>query len=248
MGGGPARCEAPSTSSGGCAATLGSGEKLEGELLTQGGIETAATDKQHKPTWRECPTDGSKQPILGAPPADFLYATLNADKPVELTIELSRHEGFGGFAYRPSASGAGVRPDDALVWVNGRQARLCDRLAGYDRVPVAKRRGWHDAVLIDVPLERGENRLLVALGKGSQRSWFNAIRLAPDPVPALWSMIENDFQRSDNRLLDSIPYRWFDAADGWFAEGALAATGAAVSGDSVGRVGARRCGRPLRPG
>ena len=202
------------------AATLESGEKLDGALVTQRGIGTAATDKQSQPTWRECPTDGSKQPILGAPPADFLYATLSADKPVALSIELSRHEGFGGFAYRPSASGAGVRPDDALVWVNGRQARLCDRLAGYDRVPVAKRRGWHDAVLIDVPLERGENRLLIALGKGSQRSWFNAIRLAPDPAPALWSMIENDFQRSDNRLLDCVPYRWFDAADGWFAEGA----------------------------
>jgi hypothetical protein len=201
-------------------ATLGKGEKLEAERITQRGIETDAAGKQPKLTWRAFPADGLKPPILGASPADFLYATLSADKPVEITIELSRHERFGGFTYRPSPAEAGVQPGDALVWVNGRQVRLCDRLVGYNRVPVAKRRGWHDAVLIDVPLERGENRLLIALGKGSHGSWFNAIRLAPDPVPALWSMIENDFPRSDNRLLDSVSYHWFDAADGWFAEGA----------------------------
>ncbi len=198
--------------------------------------------KQGKLTWRDCPIDGSKQPMLGTPPADFLYATLSADKPVELTIELSRHERFGGFAYRPSRSGAGVRPADALVWVNGRQVQLCDRLAGYDRVPVAKRRGWHDAVLIDVPLERGENRLLVALGKGSQRAWFNAVRLAPNPVPALWSMIENDFPRSDNRLLDSVPYRLVRCGRRLVRRRRHAAIGAAIPGDSGGRVGARRRG------
>jgi hypothetical protein len=201
-------------------ATLGNGEKLDGKLVTQRGIETDAASKQPTPTWWDCPADGLKQPIVRTPAPDFLYATLSADKPVELTIELSRHEGFGGFAYRPSPSGAGVQPEDALVWVNGRQVRLCDRLAGYNRVPVAKRRGWHDAVLIDVPLARGENRLLISLGKGSQRSWFNALRLAPDPVPALWSMIENDFPRSGNRLLESVSYHWFATADGWFAEGA----------------------------
>ena len=100
-----------------------------------------------------------------------------------LTIELSRHEGFGGFAYRPPPSQAGVRPTDALVWVNGRRLPLCDRMAGYGRVPVAKRRGWHDAVLIDVPLVRGENRLLalarVHSGRGSMPSGWSPIRCPP---------------------------------------------------------------------
>jgi hypothetical protein len=200
--------------------TLGSGQRLDGHRITQRGIEPNAPNNESQLSWKDCPADGSKQPILGAPAADFLYATLRADKPVELTIELSRHEGFGGFAYQPSPSGADVRPDDALLWVNGHPVRLCDRLAGYNRVPVAKRRGWHDAVLIDVPLKAGENHLLVALGKGSQRFWFNAVRLASDPAPALWSMIENDFPRSDHRLLEAVPYSWFEAADGWFAEGA----------------------------
>jgi hypothetical protein len=198
---------------------IGSGQPLDPERITQDGIEKAA-GKQHQPAWRECPTDGSRQPILAAGSADFLYATLVADRPVAITIELSRHEPFGGFAYRPPPPRAGVRPTDGLLWVNGHRVPLCDRLAGYNRVPVAKRRGWHDAVLVDVPLVRGENRLLVALGKGSERAWFNAVRLAPDPLPALWSMIENDFPRRENRLLDAIPHPWFDAAGGWFAEAA----------------------------
>ena len=55
------------------------------------------------------------------------------------------------------------------------------------------------------------------------------------------SMIENDFPRSDNRLLDSVPYQWFDAAEGWFAEGG--ATGLerqflATTADALGADGA----------
>ena len=201
-------------------ARIESGQRLDAERITRDGIERDAPGKPSQATWKDCPTDSAKQPILGPRPPDFLYATLSADKPVALTIELSRHEGFGGFAYRPPPSAAGVRPGDAQVWVNGHQVRLCDRMAGYDRVPVAKRRGWHDAVLIDVPLVRGENRLLVALGKVSHPNWFTAVRLVSDPLPALWSMIENDFPPAENRLLESIPYPWFAAADGWFLEGA----------------------------
>ena len=218
-------------------AAIESGQRLDGERITQDGIEKGAPSKPPQPAWRACPADDSKQPILATPPPDFLYATIIADKPVELTIELSRHEGFGGFAYRPPPSQAGVRPTDALVWVNGRRLPLCDRMAGYGRVPVAKRRGWHDAVLIDVPLVRGENRLLVALGKGSQRAWFNAVRLVPDPLPALWSMIENDFPPAENRLLASIPYQWFDTADGWFAEAAAPRLGRQFLATAVEELG-----------
>ena len=170
-------------------------------------------------SWTPQPSDGSGNPLLNAPGLDYLFTTLTADKPVLLTLELSRHEGFGGFAYRPPPSGAGVRPSDALVWLNGRPVDLDNRLDGYQRVPVAKRRGWHEAILVDVPLQKGENRLAIALGKASQRSWFNSVRLSSNPVPVLWALIENDFSRSRYHLLELVDHGWFDPSNGWFLEG-----------------------------
>ena len=193
-------------------AAVGVGEKLDVLAATQAGVAPGT------PRWVACPSDNTGTPTIPKP-ADYLYTTITAEQPVTLTIELSRHERFGGFAYRPPPSGAGVQPADALLWLNGRQVRLEDRLDGYARVPVAKRRGWHEAVLVDLPLERGENRLVVALNKGADKSWFNAVRLVPQPVPALWAMIEHDFPRSRHRLLELVHARWFDAASGWFAEG-----------------------------
>jgi hypothetical protein len=191
-------------------------EKLDPVAATQGGIEL----NQGGPRWTKCATDPSGNPALDPQPGDYLFATLTATKPVALTLELSRHEPFGGYAYRPPPSGAGVQPTNALVWLNGRQVPLRNRLAGYERVPVAKRRGWHDAVLVDLSLSAGENRFLVALGKNAQRSWFNAVRVSSAPAPVLWAMIEHDFAREEHRLLEQVHYHWFDAANGWFASGA----------------------------
>ena len=188
-------------------AKLGPGEKLTA------GFPSAS------PRWITCPSDRSGNVLLPREPGDLLTTTLTAAKPVTLTIEIGRLERFGGFAYRPSPSNAGVRRTDALVWLNGRQVPLDDKLEGYAAVPVAKRRGWHDVVLIDLPLVPGANRLLVSLRKGAA-SWFTAVRIDPQPVPALWAMIENDFPRDRNRLLESIPQAWFDAAAGWFARSA----------------------------
>ena len=99
------------------------------------------------------------------------------------SLELSRHERFGGFAYRPTPCGAGVQPSDALVWLNGRQAPLHNKLEGYPRVPVAKRRGWHEAILIECC------RLLPARidcwyrwTRASKRAWLNTVRLSSNPV------------------------------------------------------------------
>jgi len=200
-------------------AAPGAGEKLDGTAVTQKGIDPVAPGQGGKTLWTKCPVDGSGSPVLGGSKSDFLYATITAERPVALSIELSRHEPFGGFAYRPPPSGAGVQPSDALVWLNGRQVVLADKLAGYSRVPVAKRRGWHDAVLVDLALERGENRVLVSLRKGPRGPWFNSVRISPEPVPALWAMIENDFPRSCNRLLEYVDAGWFEAAGGWFSEG-----------------------------
>lgn len=197
------------------AATVG-GEPLDAVALTQQGLPTDAAGGQRRPRWTKRPADGAGNPNLANITADFLFTTITAERPVTLTLDLSRHERFGGFAYRPPPSGAGVQPSDPLVWLNGRQVPLVDRLAGYSQVPVAKRRGWHEAVLVDLPLERGANRLLVSLRKGSQAGWFNTVRLTPEPVPALWAMIENGFPRSRNRLLELVPAAWFDAASGWF--------------------------------
>ena len=170
--------------------------------------------------WLKCASDAAGNATLPNNSTDsYLFTTITATKPVTLTIELSRHERFGGFAYRPPPSGAGVKPSDALVWVNGKQVMLNDRLAGYERVPVAKRRGWHDAVLVDVPLEAGENRLVVALDKHAQRSWFNAVRVSSAPEPALWAMIQNDFPPEQHRLLEQADFSWFEPGNGWFAEG-----------------------------
>ena len=162
----------------------------------------------------EVPGGPLRGPLLGPSPADYLFTTVAADRAVLLTFELSRHEGFGGFGYRPPGSAVG----EVIVWLNGRRVAADDRLQGYGRVPVAKRRGWHDAVLIDLPLDRGENRLMVVLGKGAEASWFNAARFHPEPAAPIWAMVENDFPRSGNRLLQRVDYAWFDPADGWLAQ------------------------------
>jgi hypothetical protein len=149
--------------------------------------------------------------------ADYLLAVVRATEPTRLTLELSRHEAFGGFAYRPGVGGPEFHAQTSQVWVNGQQLQLNNRLAGYEHVPVAKRRGWRDCLLIDLPLQSGENRVLVKLHAGSQRSWFNAIRVQSDPAAILWSMIEVDFPRANHHLLASVPHNWFDAQNGWFA-------------------------------
>ena len=169
------------------------------------------------PRWTKCAAAGAVAPKLPTAPAGYLFTTIRAARPLALSVELSRHERFGGFAYRPPADGAGVEPTAQLVWLNGRPIELHNRLDGYQRVPVAKRRGWHEALLADVPLERGENRLVVALGKGPQRSWFNAVRVSSDLTPVLWAMIENDFPRGGHPLLEEIDFHWFDSSGGWFS-------------------------------
>ncbi|MGO8748022.1 MAG: hypothetical protein ACLQNE_18770 [Thermoguttaceae bacterium] len=184
------------------------------ETLTRRGIAADRAAADGRLRWVKCPADRFGDPLLGPSPADYLFTTVAADRAVLLTFELSRHEGFGGFGYRPPGSAVG----EVIVWLNGRRVAADDRLQGYARVPVAKRRGWHDAVLIDLPLDRGENRLMVVLGKGAQASWFNAARFHPEPAAPIWAMVENDFPRSGNRLLQRVDYAWFDPADGWLAQ------------------------------
>jgi Hydrazine synthase alpha subunit middle domain len=194
---------------------LGGNETLDPVAATSRGLDSQQT-RFH---WTKCASDAAGNVVLASNSTDnYLCTTITATKPVMLTLELSRHERFGGFAYRPPPSGAGVKPSDALVWVNGKPVTLHDRLAGYERVPVAKRRGWHDAVLVDVPLEAGENRLLVALDKHAQRSWFNAVRVSSAPEPALWAMIQNDFPPEQHRLLEQVDFKWFEPGKGWFAQ------------------------------
>jgi len=157
-------------------ATLAAAQTFDGSAATR---PDAAADPQGQRgglRWDRCRADASRNPNLGGSTADYLRTAITAGRPVTLTIELSRHERFGGFAYRPPPSGAGVQPSDALVWLNGRQLRLHEKLPGYSRVPVAKRFGWHEALLIDVPLAAGENRLALSLRKGPQKSWFTVVR------------------------------------------------------------------------
>ena len=214
-------------------AALGSVETLDALEVSRTGAQAssdAVAGAPHwtrfEPSWNPWSTDGSAGIYSVEPlPADFLATTIQADRPVTLTFELSRYEWFGGFAYRPPPSGAGVLVSDALIWLNGQQVELRNKLEGYQRVPVAKRRGWHerfawhDAVLVDLTLQPGENHLVVTLRKQERKSWFSSVRFFPQPAPALWPMIENDFPRSGNRLLESVDASWFDAAAGWFSQG-----------------------------
>jgi hypothetical protein len=192
--------------------TPGAGRKFDAAAISSAGI---AAD----PRWTKCAAAGAFAPKLAITATGYVFTTIHAAGRVALSVEVSRHERFGGFGYRPPPSGAGVEPASPLLWLNGRPVVLRNRLEGYQRVPVAKRRGWHEAVLADVPLEPGENRLVVALGKGPQPSWFNAVRLSSDVTPVLWAMIENDFPRRGHHLLDEVSFHWFDASGGWFASG-----------------------------
>jgi hypothetical protein len=179
----------------------------------------AANGASPQPVWSKCPVNGSQNAVFGRPTPDYLLAVIMADKPVALTITMSRHESFGHWGYRPPPDHGGLLPSDALVWLNGRQLVIQDRLAGYQRVPIARRHGWSDAILIDVPLQAGENRLLITSCKRGQRAWFDAIRHDEDPAAVLWAMAENDFPRLHNRLLEDVGYEWFDAGTGWFSRG-----------------------------
>jgi hypothetical protein len=229
------------------ATRLGNGQKIDRLEISQKGIPAAGAGETGGPVWAKCAHDAAGTPGLAGLSADYLLATITATKPVTLTIELSRREGFGGFAYRPPPCGAGAKPSDALVWLNGRQVQLQNLLAGYERVPVAKRRGWHEAVLVDLGLQRGENRVVVALGKGPQKSWFNAVRLISDPAPALWAMIENDFPRSRHRLLEQVPFAWFEGPGAWFSQGGVPALEQQFLASVIEQLGlragvlARRC-------
>ena len=117
-----------------------------------------------------------------------------------------------------------MQVSDALIWLNGQPVPLHNRLAGYERVPVAKRRGWHErfnwheAILIDLNLQAGDNHVVVSLHKPGRKPWFNCVRFASEPTTALWSLIENDFPRSGHSLLEHVDVRWFNVADGWLSE------------------------------
>ena len=153
--------------------------------------------------------------MLSSVRADFLMTTIHASQPTTLTIELSHHEKYGGFAYRPGVDQAGVEQNDALIWINGRQLPLQNRLTAYGTTTVAERRGWHELVLVDLPLMRGANQVVIALNKGTLKSWFSTVTLTPQLEPALWALLEHDFPRRENHLLAAIPYCWFDVAGGW---------------------------------
>ena len=137
--------------------------------------------------------------------ADYIATTVTADQAVQLTLELSRHENYGGFAYRPPPCQAGVHVDDALLWLNGEQLPLHNKLAAYTRVSVARRRGWHDAVLVDVNVQPGTSLILLSLRKRNLRAWFTAVSFTPNPVPALWALLEHDFPRCKQSLARHDP-------------------------------------------
>ncbi len=163
-------------------AALGPGEKLDAEGFTK----PPAGDRQPGnrsgvPRWSTCPADAAGNPAAGNA-ADYLLASATADKPVTLSIELSRQEGFGGFAYRPPPSGAGVA---AL-----RRPRVAQRPAGRAAQPAGRLPARARGQTPRMARSRADRRALqnrreplaaVARQGPGQRTWFNAVRLASRP-------------------------------------------------------------------
>ena len=84
---------------------LGDNETFDPVAVTRKAIDLKAPS-QAGPHWKPCPADPSGNPSLTSAKMDYLGTTITATAPVTLTLELSRHERFGGFAYRPPPCGA----------------------------------------------------------------------------------------------------------------------------------------------
>ena len=89
-------------------ATVDDWRKADPAAVSLTGAQPGANTNQGRPRWTKCPNDGSGNPALDGA-ADFAIATILAERPVTVSLEFSRLEGFGGFAYRPPPSNAGVR-------------------------------------------------------------------------------------------------------------------------------------------
>lgn len=106
--------------------------------------------------------------------------------------------------------------DQIDVWLGGQKLASADTHLNVGRYGCATRvDGTRVAqLLVDLPLEAGENRLVLRLTASSEPSFF--FTATPDPVPRLWEQVRRDFPAAENSLLDLVHADWF-ATQGWFA-------------------------------
>ncbi|MHB8902150.1 MAG: LamG-like jellyroll fold domain-containing protein [Thermoguttaceae bacterium] len=154
-----------------------------------------------RPLWTEQAglADGKVAPYLAGngDQAAWLARSVHATRACRLTI----------------GAGAGDRLD---VWLGGEKLASAATHLNVDRYGTGTRVDGTrvDQLLVDLPLEAGDNTLLVRITPGSEPSFsFNA---AADPVPRLWEEIGRDFSAADHPLLEQVHADWFGPL-GWLA-------------------------------
>jgi concanavalin A-like lectin/glucanase superfamily protein/hydrazine synthase alpha subunit-like protein len=129
--------------------------------------------------------------------AVYLTRTIDTKEPCRLTIGI----------------GAGDRLD---VWLADRKLASANTHLNVGRYGCSTRMDGTrvDQLIVDLPLQAGNNTLLVRITPGSESSFFFSI--TPNPVPRLWEQLRRDFPATENPLLDQVHADWF-ATQGWIA-------------------------------
>ena len=127
--------------------------------------------------------------------AVYLTRTIKAQQPCTLTVGI----------------GAGNRLD---VWLAGKKLVSADTHLNVGRYGCSTRMDGTrvDQLLVDLPLQAGENTLLVRLTPDTERSFF--FTTTPNPIPRLWEQVRGDFPSAQNPLLDQVHADWF-GPQGW---------------------------------
>lgn len=153
-----------------------------------------------RPEWK----DGAIFTITDEPSKQSatLGRTLTARKAVTLTV------GFGG-------------GDRIEVRVNDKPVATLDTHLELKRYGTSLRLEGdrRDQALLDLPLAAGENRLSVVVTQERVAPRREPLQFyfspTPDPVPALWARLREEFPPARHRLLEAVDFRWFEPG-GWF--------------------------------
>jgi len=170
------------------------------QQLAQSRIDFAAKTADAKPCWVQKPEWKDAKPFDIPGTAAVLARTIVAENPVLLTV------GVGG-------------GDRLELFINGQQVLSADTAITYARYGTSMRLDGSrvDQIICRLPLQAGENHLVMKVRQESPGPRQASFSLTPNPVPYLWRQIERDFPRRANRLLDIVRFEWFET-DGWFAQ------------------------------
>jgi hypothetical protein len=104
--------------------------------------------------------------------------------------------------------------DHVDLWLNRKQVASVDTRLVSGRYGCAYRFDGTrvDQVLVDLPLTRGENELMVRLAPGEDGLFYFSI--SPKPIPRIWEQVRRDFLPVQNPILELVPAGWFEP-NGW---------------------------------